>query len=93
MADEKRFEFESMVDPDTIRSFLESLIDGFERATIYLSSEDSEITLHPEGLLKFQVKAKRKRAEENQLMLKVSWKEQKQETSGKNKTIRISSDT
>ena len=90
MAEEDRFEFESLMDAQTIKSFLQSLVEGFENATLYLSSDDSEIILHPKGLLKFRVKAKRKRAAENQLTIKVSWKERKTESTGEDKHIRIS---
>jgi amphi-Trp domain-containing protein len=89
MADEQRFEFESLQDVETIRAFLESLIEGFEKGRITLSSEDKEIELNPNTLLKFNVKARKKPNARNQLNIKISWKEPKDDQTGSQKTIRI----
>lgn len=91
MADEQRFEFESLQDVKTIRSFLESLIDGFEKGRITLSSEEKKIELNPNTLLKFNVKARKKPNASNQLNIKISWKEPKDDQTVSHKTIRISS--
>jgi amphi-Trp domain-containing protein len=91
MADEQRFEFESLQDVQTIRSFLESLIEGFEKGRITLATEDREIDLHPEDLLKFNVKARKKPNASNQLQIKISWKESAEAKNISHKSIRISS--
>lgn len=91
MANDQKFEFDSLQDSESIKSFLQSLVDGFENGKIVLSSETEEITLHPNALLRFNVKAKRKDNSKNQLSIKISWKEPKIEARGANKEIRISS--
>jgi amphi-Trp domain-containing protein len=73
MAEEK-FVFDSLQDCESIKEFLESLIDGFEKHSIDLSTNGDKIHLAPQGLLNFTVKAKKKGAE-NKLSIKVSWKD------------------
>lgn len=73
MAEEK-FVFDSLQDCETIKEFLQSLIDGFEKHSINLSTNGDEIHLAPQGLLHFMVKAKKK-GPENKLSIKVAWKE------------------
>mgnify|MGYP000628051185 CR=1 FL=1 len=73
MAEEK-FVFDSLQDSDTIKQFLESLTEGFEKGNITLTSNGDEIYLRPEGMLNFMVKAKKK-GNENKLSIKISWKE------------------
>jgi amphi-Trp domain-containing protein len=60
MSIDQKFEFDSFQDSCSIKTFLESLVDGFENGKIVLSSETEEITLHPSALLRFNVKAKKK---------------------------------
>jgi len=91
MANDQKFEFDSLQDPDSIKTFLQSLVDGFENGRIVLSSESDEIILHPAAMLRFSVKAKRKDNTKNQLSIKISWKEPKVEKRGENKEIKISS--
>jgi len=73
MADEK-FVFDSLQDSETIKAFLASLTDGFEKGTITLSTNGEAIELKPDGLLNFVVKARKKGAE-NRLSIKVEWKD------------------
>jgi amphi-Trp domain-containing protein len=73
MAEEK-FVFDSLQDCETIKNFLEALIEGFEKHSIDLSTNGNEIHLEPQGLLNFTVKAKKK-GTENKLSIKVTWKE------------------
>lgn len=91
MANDQKFEFDSLQDPDSIKTFLQSLVDGFENGRIVLSSESDEIILHPAAMLRFSVKAKRKDNTKNQLSIKISWKEPKIEKQSENKEIKISS--
>ncbi len=88
MAGEKKFVFESLQDAETIRTFLQSLVDGFESGNIKLSTNGDEIELHPEGLLNFTVKAKRKSGS-NKVNIKIGWKDSvvDAETSDKNLNI------
>lgn len=73
MSNEEKFEFESLQDSKSIKSFLESLTEGLERGRIELSTNGEEILLTPQSLLRFKVKAKRKKGE-SQIALKISWK-------------------
>ncbi|SHL15689.1 amphi-Trp domain-containing protein [Desulfatibacillum alkenivorans DSM 16219] len=73
MAFEEKFEFESLQDSQTIKDFLESLIQGIENKKIQLSTNGDEILLQPNNMLKFQVKARRKK-DTSKLVLKISWK-------------------
>ncbi|EGB16132.1 hypothetical protein DND132_2929 [Pseudodesulfovibrio mercurii] len=73
MAEEK-FVFDSLQDCGSIKEFLESLIEGFEKHSIDLSTNGNEIHLEPQGLLNFTVKA-RKKGTENKISIKVSWKD------------------
>ncbi|MBC2714141.1 MAG: amphi-Trp domain-containing protein [Desulfobacteraceae bacterium] len=91
MANEQKFEFDSLQDATSIKAFLESLVEGFGNGKIVLSSETEEITLHPNALLRFHVKAKRKDNTKNQLDIKISWKEPKVAVKSTQKKIRISS--
>jgi len=91
MAGDQKFEFDSLQDPESIKTFLQSLMDGFDNGRIVLSSGADEIVLHPNRLLRFSVKAKRKDDSKNQLSIKISWKEPKLEVRGENKEIKISS--
>lgn len=91
MANDQVFEFDSLQDPSTIKGFLESLTEGFAGGKIVLSSENEEIVLYPNALLRFTIKAKRRINEKSQLTIKFSWKEPKMEMRGADKQIRISS--
>ena len=71
---EEKFVFDSLQDSETIRDFLMSLTDGFDKGIITLSTNGDAIELSPQGLLNFMVKAKKK-GNENKLSIKVSWKD------------------
>jgi len=73
MAAEEKFEFESIQDTETIKEYLQSLIDGLDRGKILLSSDGNELELNPGALLKFEVKAKKK-GDTTKLALKISWR-------------------
>ncbi|WP_320174477.1 amphi-Trp domain-containing protein [Maridesulfovibrio sp.] len=88
MASEKKFIFESLQDTETIRTFLLSLVEGFESGTIKLSTNGDEIELHPEGLLNFTVKAKRKE-NGNKINIKIAWKDSDRDENPSDKTLNI----
>lgn len=90
MSAEKKFIFESLQDSETIRQFLKSLVDGFESGKINLSTNGDEIELTPKGLLNFSVKAKRK-AENNKLTIKISWKEPGNDETPVTKNLNVAS--
>ncbi len=89
MADDYRFEYESLQDTESIQSFLKSLVEGFEKGRIALATEDREIHLYPDALLKFKVKARKKPGDSSQLQIKISWSESGGSQGTAGQTIRI----
>lgn len=73
MAQNKKFVYESIQDSQSIRDYIQSLMDGIEKGQIRLVSNGDEIVLNPGSLLNFEVKAKKK-GEENKLSLCITWK-------------------
>jgi amphi-Trp domain-containing protein len=71
---EEKFVFDSLQDSETIREFIETLREGFEKGRIALSSGSEEILLTPKGLLNFSVKAKKKHGE-SKINIKIAWKD------------------
>jgi amphi-Trp domain-containing protein len=88
MSDEK-FVFDSLQDSETIKSFLTSLTEGFEKGTITLSTNGDAIELKPDGLLNFVVKA-RKKGSENKLSIKVEWKDAAKGKKDADDTLQVS---
>ena len=88
MTSEKKFVFESLQDRETIRTFLQSLVEGFDSGNIKLSTNGDEIELHPEGLLNFTVKAKRKESG-NKINIKIGWKDSDGNENPSDKTLNI----
>lgn len=88
MSDEK-FVFDSLQDSETIKAFLASLTDGFEKGTITLSTNGDAIELKPDGLLNFVVKARKKGAE-NKLSIKVEWKDAAKGKKDTDDTLQVS---
>ncbi|MBF0523490.1 MAG: amphi-Trp domain-containing protein [Deltaproteobacteria bacterium] len=76
MSQNEKFEYESIQDNASVRNFIQSLLDGIEQGRIILQSNEDEIIMHPNNLLKLSVKA-RKKDDQGRLNIKVSWKESK----------------
>jgi amphi-Trp domain-containing protein len=74
MSEDGQFTYESLQDAGTIAKYLQSLIDGFQKGSIAMKSDEEELTLHPKGMMTFTVRAKKK-AEKTKLALKMSWKD------------------
>ena len=85
---EQKFFFESLQDTETIKTYLESLIEGIAKKKIILSTEGEDITLHPDGLLKLTVKAKKK-ADKNRLSIKMAWTDERIKAGDQKRTIEI----
>lgn len=73
MAEDEKFEFESIQDTLTIKDYLKSVIEGIDKGKIVLSTDGQELELHPGSLLKFEVKAKKK-GDSTRLTLRISWR-------------------
>lgn len=89
MAEEK-FSFESYQDTETIRNYLESLIEGIGKQRLALTAEGREIVLHPAGLLRITVNARRKGGK-NRLSIEMAWNENKQKSAEPERIMEISS--
>lgn len=90
MAEEK-FVFESMQDAQSIKVFLESLVQGFETERIILASNGERIELVPAGLLEFSVKARRK-GDSSKLSIKVEWKDNRKQLTVTDNNLSVSSE-
>lgn len=88
MTDEK-FVFDSLQDCSSIKEFLASLTEGFEKGKITLSTNGDAIELNPQGLLSFMVKAKKK-GTSSKLSIKVSWKDCSDATKTSDSSIKVS---
>lgn len=92
MAESEKFQYESLQDPDSIREFLKSIMEGIAAGKIVLSSNGDEIVLEPASLLRFEVKAK-KRGDESRLSMKISWQNSDTKSDAADDPLRISTDT
>jgi len=68
------FEHESVQDSQTISRFLRELMNGFESRNIVFASEEQQMVLHPDNLLEFGIKVKKKK-DKNKITLKFLWKD------------------
>ncbi len=87
---EQKFFFESFQDSETIKSYLESLLKGIAQKKIVLRTDGEDITLHPNGLLKLTIKAKKK-SDKNRLSIKIAWTDEHAKIITPNKTLDIHS--
>ena len=74
MTEEARFTYESLQDARSIADYFQSLMEGFEKGSIVLKSEEGELNLHPKDMLTFAIRAKKKN-EKTKLTVKISWKD------------------
>lgn len=84
-----KFNYESLQDTETIKAYLESLIDSIQKGTITLKSNGEEISMQLDNLMKFTVRAKKKDGL-NKLNIKLSWTESKEEKLDTSKPMTIS---
>lgn len=81
MASEE-FKHESIEDRESVVRYLKALIDGIEKGHLALDSGDQSFVLEPQGLLKIEIRARRKSGRVK-TTLKFSWREgEDQETDG-----------
>lgn len=74
MAEANEFKHESLQDSQSIVRYLRAICDGFEKGQLNLANGGDGMSLEPSGLLKLDLKAKRKDGR-IKLSLKISWKE------------------
>lgn len=70
------FRHESIQDTESIRNYLQALLDGFENGRILFGTRKKKLILEPHGLLNLSVKARRKN-KEVKVSVKISWVEDK----------------
>lgn len=66
------FKHESLQDPSSIASYLDAIKAGIAAGALDLSDARSQIVLHPTGLLRLELRAKRK-GNRSKLQLELSW--------------------
>lgn len=70
--EQKSFRHESLQDRRSIISYLQAILDGFENGKLTFQQEQDEVTLEPEGLMNFELRANRKR-NTSDLALRFTW--------------------
>ncbi len=74
MTEDGRFSYESLQDAKSIARYLQALIEGFEKGTITLQSDQGQLVLYPNEMLTLAIRAKKKN-EKTKLTLKISWRD------------------
>ncbi|MBU1247349.1 MAG: amphi-Trp domain-containing protein [Proteobacteria bacterium] len=85
---EEKFYFDSLQDAESITHFLQALTDGIAKGEITLSTNGDSISLCPQGLLGFMVKAKKKRGA-NRMTMRISWKDSTDYDGGERPSITV----
>ncbi len=75
----EEFKFESVQDCQSICSYLQALCEGFSKKHLELRSDRDAFAVTPAGMLKFTLKAKKKR-DRVKLKIELSWKNGLEET-------------
>ncbi len=74
MASMHEFRHESIQDRSSVVRYLKALIAGIESGHLELDSGDQSFVLEPQGLMKLEIRAKRKQGRVK-TTLKFSWRE------------------
>jgi amphi-Trp domain-containing protein len=69
-----KFTYRSLQDRDSIAAYMQALLDGIQKGELSLVSGGNEMVLEPNGLLRFQVEARRG-AYRSRVTLKISWRD------------------
>jgi amphi-Trp domain-containing protein len=87
MGDQK-FVFESMQDAESIRKYLQAVMDGLDKGQFVVAAGDEQLVLQPTELLNFTVKA-RKRGGSGRLSLTISWRCPEEDAPKSEETLKI----
>jgi amphi-Trp domain-containing protein len=81
------FKHESVEDKETLIKYLEAIQEGFHKGVLILGTENHEIDLIPQNLIKLTIYAKNGK-EGSEISIKMSWKENEptESTDVENKT-------
>jgi len=68
----KQIKHESYQDAESIKLYLQQIINGLDQGKISLSSGDDSLVLEPYGLLEFTINVNQSKSKQ-QLRLKIEW--------------------
>lgn len=85
---EEKFVFESMQDAESIRSYLQAVMEGLKKGSLTVAVGEQQFTMQPAELLTFTVKA-RKRGGAGRLSLAISWRCPEEDAQATNAALKI----
>jgi amphi-Trp domain-containing protein len=88
MKSDQKFVFESVQDAQSVRKYLEAVIDGLDKGQLTVAAGKEQFVLKPTELLTFTVKA-RKRGGSGRLSLAIAWRCPEEESSRAGETLKI----
>ncbi len=71
------FAYQSLQDPESIVKYLEALGEGIKGGSLLFGTKKKKLILEPNGLMKLDVKARRK-DRKVKLEIKISWSQEKE---------------
>ena len=80
MPDMDKFEHESIEDRQSIRKYLNTLVEGLEKRRIVFTDEKDNVLLIPSELIRFSIKS-RKKSGKSKLTIKLAWNDSAVENS------------
>jgi len=72
MSEIEKFDYEAIQDRQTMRQYLNALMEGIEKGKLVFSSGKEQILLAPTELIRLSVKAKRKPGK-SKITMKLTW--------------------
>lgn len=88
MGYDQKFVFESMQDAESIRQYLEAVMEGLGKGRLVVATGKEQFVMQPSELLTFTVKA-RKRGGAGRLSLTISWRCPEEDAPKAGETLRI----
>lgn len=70
----RKFEHESLQDAVSLADYLDALKDGFAKGRLTFSDKEGDITIEPQGLIHFNVRAEQQ-GDRVRLAIDFSWKD------------------
>ena len=88
MGYDQKFVFESMQDAESIRKYLEAVMEGLRKGKLVVAAGQEEFVLQPTDLLTFTVKAQ-KRGGAGRISLAISWRCPEEDAPKAGETLKI----
>ncbi len=85
------FGHESLQDRKSIEAYLKAMTDGVSKGVLSLSDNANEITLNPDGLIRFNVEVHSER-NRRRLLITLDWKEEDESASDDSGILVISAE-